>query len=203
MPALAAALLMACAVGSDGPGPFPGRASKPAAKPASTATTNPAAKAIGQQVREAVEAGIDPNKQVTLMVDGKEKRITPSAAAAPRPAAAGHSAAARPMRPRRSMVAAPGAIPNPVAARQQAARARAAAVVGHSAPAAAGGEHGGEVHWSYEGEAGPQSWGKLKPEFNVCAIGKRQSPSTSRKAPRCAGRPSRSSSSTRPARPAS
>jgi carbonic anhydrase len=36
--------------------------------------------------------------------------------------------------------------------------------------------HGGEVHWNYEGEGGPQAWGKLKPEFNVCAIGKRQSP---------------------------
>jgi carbonic anhydrase len=34
----------------------------------------------------------------------------------------------------------------------------------------------GEVHWSYEGDTGPQAWGKLKPEFNVCAIGKRQSP---------------------------
>ncbi len=32
------------------------------------------------------------------------------------------------------------------------------------------------MHWSYEGETGPQAWGKLKPEFNVCAIGKRQSP---------------------------
>ena len=36
--------------------------------------------------------------------------------------------------------------------------------------------HGGEVHWSYEGENGPQNWGKLKPEFNLCGIGKRQSP---------------------------
>ena len=32
------------------------------------------------------------------------------------------------------------------------------------------------MHWSYGGEAGPQAWGQLKPEFNVCAIGKRQSP---------------------------
>lgn len=33
-----------------------------------------------------------------------------------------------------------------------------------------------EVHWSYEGAGSPANWGKLKPEFNVCAIGKRQSP---------------------------
>ena len=44
-----------------------------------------------------------------------------------------------------------------------------------SEPHAAEG-HGGEVHWSYEGENGPQNWAKLKPEFNLCAIGKRQSP---------------------------
>jgi carbonic anhydrase len=36
--------------------------------------------------------------------------------------------------------------------------------------------HGGEVHWSYDGENGPQNWAKLKPEFNLCGIGKRQSP---------------------------
>ena len=31
-------------------------------------------------------------------------------------------------------------------------------------------------HWSYEGEAGPQSWGQLKPEFIKCSTGSRQSP---------------------------
>jgi carbonic anhydrase len=31
-------------------------------------------------------------------------------------------------------------------------------------------------HWSYSGLAGPQAWGKLKPEFSQCAIGQRQSP---------------------------
>ena len=36
--------------------------------------------------------------------------------------------------------------------------------------------HAGEVHWTYEGENGPPAWGGLKPEFNLCAIGKRQSP---------------------------
>lgn len=39
-------------------------------------------------------------------------------------------------------------------------------------PAAA--HHGGR--WSYEGEAGPQAWGQLKPEFDKCATGNRQSP---------------------------
>jgi carbonic anhydrase len=64
-------------------------------------------------------------------------------------------------------------------------KAKAAALTGHEAPAIANAHdgaahltdaHGNEPHWAYEGENGPQNWGKLKPEFNVCAIGKRQSP---------------------------
>ena len=30
--------------------------------------------------------------------------------------------------------------------------------------------------WAYEGAAGPQAWGELKPEFALCAKGQRQSP---------------------------
>ena len=55
-------------------------------------------------------------------------------------------------------------------------QARAAALAGHSAAPRSDSGHGGDVHWAYEGENGPQNWGKLKPEFNLCAIGKRQSP---------------------------
>jgi carbonic anhydrase len=59
---------------------------------------------------------------------------------------------------------------------------RPARVTSTAKPAAAGAKdehanaHGGEVHWDYEGENGPAKWGSLKPEFNICAIGKRQSP---------------------------
>jgi carbonic anhydrase len=53
---------------------------------------------------------------------------------------------------------------------QNAPERKAAAPKAVSKPAA----HGG--HWSYEGEAGPQSWGQLKPEFIKCATGTRQSP---------------------------
>lgn len=33
-----------------------------------------------------------------------------------------------------------------------------------------------EPLWSYEGETGPANWGKLRPDWAVCAEGKRQSP---------------------------
>lgn len=33
-----------------------------------------------------------------------------------------------------------------------------------------------EVHWDYEGLGGPENWGRLKPEFALCAKGARQSP---------------------------
>ena len=36
--------------------------------------------------------------------------------------------------------------------------------------------HSDAAHWSYEGESGPEAWGNLKPDFNTCATGKRQSP---------------------------
>ena len=134
-------------------------AEKPAAVGAG-ARTNPVAKAVGEQVRDALDAGIDPNKRVTLTVEAKKARAEPSAQAALQPIAA-----------------APGAIPNPAASRQH-LRAKAAAMAAASGTAgAAAGTHGaGEVHWSYDGEGGPAAWGRLKPEFNVCAIGKRQSP---------------------------
>ncbi len=53
-------------------------------------------------------------------------------------------------------------------------------VATHGAPnktaAKAGPGHAAAGHWSYQGDAGPQSWGKLKPEFAKCASGERQSP---------------------------
>jgi carbonic anhydrase len=32
------------------------------------------------------------------------------------------------------------------------------------------------AHWSYEGEGGPQAWHRLKPEYDKCGSGARQSP---------------------------
>ena len=33
-----------------------------------------------------------------------------------------------------------------------------------------------EIHWSYDGEGGPPNWGVMKPEWNLCGAGERQSP---------------------------
>ncbi|MBI1779735.1 MAG: carbonic anhydrase [Proteobacteria bacterium] len=38
------------------------------------------------------------------------------------------------------------------------------------------GARAASAHWSYEGEAGPEEWGKLDPEFRICGLGKEQSP---------------------------
>ena len=155
-----------------------GAGASPAAAAKKSATT---AKEIGAQVKEAVESGVDPGKRLTLTIRGKEKNLInmPPATLLTKPAAAARStttvatAVAAPTAAETIQVA-PGAIPNPAASRQ-ALRARAAASVGHTSAAASAGNKG-DVHWAYEGENGPQAWGRLKPEFNICAIGRRQSP---------------------------
>ena len=78
----------------------------------------------------------------------------------------------------RTAAQSPGAAAAPaqaaVAAVRPVARARAATAAGMLAPAhAAAGAHG---HWAYQGAAGPQTWGGLKPEFTLCGTGQRQSP---------------------------
>ena len=81
--------------------------------------------------------------------DGMDLRV-----AAPPPAAA-------------AAVAAHGSV-------KRVAHAPAATTAVPKRPAAAG--HGGAAHWSYSGDAGPQTWGGLKPEFSMCTSGQRQSP---------------------------
>jgi carbonic anhydrase len=70
----------------------------------------------------------------------------------------------------------------PPAARAAApARAGAYGAATHGAAGAqkAGATRGaeaGHAHWAYNGAAGPQTWGGLKPEFSLCGSGQRQSP---------------------------
>lgn len=35
---------------------------------------------------------------------------------------------------------------------------------------------GGDVHWGYSGDTGPEFWGSLTPAYSMCAYGKNQSP---------------------------
>jgi len=128
-------------------------------------------------LKKAIKANMIDKKNMTLLItekpDGKPAvaKVTGhdtaapahTAAAKPAPAATAHKPAKAPVNPRAS---------------RDYIKARAAALTGHDAPAEAhnANAHSGEVHWSYEGEGGPQNWGKLKPEFSACALGKRQTP---------------------------
>ena len=132
----------------------PASAQVTAKKPAAAAS---AAKEIGNQVRKALETGIDVKKRLILSINDKPKK----------PAIV--TELAEPVQ------VATGGLVNPMASRQY-IRLRAAAMTGHSAPQVVDAHGTGDVHWSYEGGNGPQSWAQLKPDFSLCASGKRQSP---------------------------
>jgi carbonic anhydrase len=167
----------------------PVSAAASARKPAASAS----APSMGEQVRAAIADGAPANKRLTLVINGKEKKYITLPAPEPKvPAAtpAQEKASQPPARAARSnkdsppsaAVAAPAAVKhapapvNPQASRQY-IRAKAAALTGHPIPLAMGETaHEGPAHWAYEGTNGPQAWGKLGPDFNLCATGKRQSP---------------------------
>jgi len=172
-------------------------ASAAAKKPAASEATPTAPEAAPLvDLKAALREKLIDKKKLTLVISDKpEAKATTTndhaapakavaAAAKHAPAAAAHAPAAEP-EVKAPAVAAHSApvhatpVANPRASRDY-IHAKAAAMTGHELPTTAdahgGDAHGGEVHWAYEGENGPQNWGKLKPEFNVCAIGKRQSP---------------------------
>ena len=172
--------------------PPPAAASKATTAPKKVTPPASASKSVADEVREVVESGVNPQKRMTLVVNSKDKKLialpakedTAHSPAAAKPVDKAHSAPPafrQAIAPAHTPVAAPvhgapGSLPNPSDSRNY-IRAKAAAMAGHGAEPTGGNDHApGEVHWSYEGEAGPQAWGQLKPAFNVCAIGKRQSP---------------------------
>jgi carbonic anhydrase len=128
------------------------------------ATGNP----MAEKIRAAMAGTVVASKRMTLTIEGKDGPEGKAAAPAPSPAAAPTNTVSHSISPSARAMSS-----------QRYKQARAAAVAG-DAPATAhtnpGNAHSGEAHWAYEGETGPQAWGKLKPDFNVCAIGKRQSP---------------------------
>ena len=137
------------------------------AKPASKAASKPAeaeaaSKSVGDQLRDAVAGGVSP-KRLTLVVSGKEKKYITVEPRGP------IEYPAKPGEPELGDAKSASSGKRPAtrpSTGQASARAKAAAMAWHA----------GEAHWSYEGDTGPQAWGKLKPDFNLCAIGKRQSP---------------------------
>jgi carbonic anhydrase len=126
---------------------------------------------MAEKIKAAMAGTVVASKRMTLTVEGKDAPES-KPAPAPAPAAAHNPAVNHSVSPSARALAS-----------QRYSQARAAAVSGHAtgkapadAHAATAGTHGGEAHWAYEGENGPQAWGNLKPEFNICAIGKRQTP---------------------------
>ncbi len=136
-----------------------------------TTASNP--KDVANKVRDALGTNVLPNKKLVVNVNSAKRGAGGSGGAA-----AAH------------LQEAPAASPAAGTTNRRNYAARAAAVTGHT-PATRidtlplpgqpstntmASAHGHEAHWAYEGETGPQAWGKLKPDFNLCAIGKRQSP---------------------------
>ncbi len=116
------------------------------AMPATPAADDPPPADPLEQLRQRLAGRLN-GQPVAEVPNPHEVRVVGRAAAAP-PAVPAAAPA----------VAAPARAARPVAARP-------------TAPAATGG-----ANWSYQGPAGPQTWGGLKPEFTLCNNGQRQSP---------------------------
>lgn len=125
-----------------------------------TTASNP--KDVGSKVRNALGTSILPNKKLIVSINTVKSGSAPAVETNPEPA-----------------VATPPAAPAVSVTNRRINQARAAALSSRMAPAPVSKSAevpSGDVHWAYEGEAGPQAWGRLKPEFNLCAAGRRQSP---------------------------
>lgn len=124
-----------------------------------TATT-PGAKEIGQQVRQALEAGVARGKEIVVRPGS---RTTPAAGGT---AAGGTTPAA-------------GATPARAPAARQTVRPKASAPAARKEPLeeiVEPAQRTAQAHWDYAGPSGPQGWAALAPEYALCASGTRQSP---------------------------
>jgi carbonic anhydrase len=135
---------------------------KEAPKPDIEATSASNPKDVATKVREALGTSILPNKK--LIVNVSSGKAEPAHTAA-EPATTGSAAHSPPALSAATL-------------RVQQNRAKALSTHSTAAPhkPAADAKHSDTAHWAYEGVNGPQAWGQLKPEFNLCATGRRQSP---------------------------
>ncbi|MFN7712457.1 MAG: carbonic anhydrase [Curvibacter sp.] len=116
---------------------------------------------LESQLREAMKSGDPSQKRLNLLIDPKSS----NAGMAP-----GSPAPVNPVDFR-----AQDAPPAPAVLGQR-PREGGLVIRPQRAPAPAAREAHKDIHWSYEGEGGPDQWGRLKPDFAICASGQRQSP---------------------------
>jgi carbonic anhydrase len=141
-----------------------------AATPPATVNAAPAPTAAAKPA-DPIPAARPGAAEDTAAPDAKEPG-TARAAATPNTADGRGEAPVRPQA-HRARPRARAATAHAAAYERQRTRARGqpALVAAQSAEAAPA-----EVHWSYAGAGGPEQWGKLKPEYETCAKGQRQSP---------------------------
>ena len=136
---------------------------KPIGKADIDATTASNPKEVGDQVRGALGTRILPNKKLVVSINSAKGSGTSAVDSNPAPA----------VTPAPAVSAANRRINQ---ARAAAVSLQMASTTAAVATAKATEAQSGDANWAYEGENGPQSWGRLQSEFSLCANGKRQSP---------------------------
>lgn len=131
-------------------------------------------KSQGMKTSDSGDHGAIPSIRPNLKAAMESSREAAPPAPAPAPA---HAAPKEVTVPKSSSVYVHTTAPKPAAA--PAPRSRKAAPqegymleVAHTESAA---QHA-HIHWSYDGEGGPDNWAKLDPKNTLCASGQRQSP---------------------------
>ena len=153
------------------------------------ATVSPS-KNLAEQVREATENGNLARKRMTLIVNGKGGKSNTATANEPVETFLTPAPIATKPKPITEKIfdldvnvqAPPPAVKRPsvdikTTGNRHPTAVKALGVIPHEKQSTAPQmpPHG-EGHWSYAGETGPQAWSRLSKDFNICAIGKRQSP---------------------------
>lgn len=143
----------------------PSATAKPqAAPPAAGGDRSTETLAAASRIKAALDAAGGTKSGVSLVIGEPARQPAGGPAVASAPAAEPQAPAATKPRGRLHATTAPDH-----------SRASAAIRSGHAAPEAhSTKDH--QPHWSYEGKYGPEHWAGVKPEFNACAVGKRQSP---------------------------